>query len=77
MDALLSEYRPEPGAYDEMLDSSGALRPHWRPFVEHLAAEGPAAVKQRFDAADRYLRGSGVFYRVYDDPAASRARLAA
>lgn len=71
MDALLSGYLPQPGVYDEMVDASGALRPHWRPFVERLAAEGPHATKARFDAADRYLRESGVFYRVYDDPSAS------
>ncbi len=71
MDALLSGYRPQPGVYDEMVDASGTVRPHWRPFVERLAAEGQHATKARFDAADRYLRESGVFYRVYDDPSAS------
>ena len=68
---LIAGYRPLPGVYDEMVDEAGLVRPHWRPFVERLAAEGPDALAQRFGAADRYLKDSGVFYRVYDDPAAA------
>ena len=34
-----------------------------------LAALGGEEINRRFAAADRYLRDSGVFYRVYEDPA--------
>ena len=34
-----------------------------------LAALGPEEINRRFAAADRHLRDSGVFYRVYEDPA--------
>ena len=34
-----------------------------------LAGLGPEEINRRFAAADRYLRSSGVFYRVYEDPA--------
>lgn len=68
--ALLAGYRPLAGVYDEMIDATGAVRPHWSAFVGRLGAETPEALAQRFGAADRYLRESGVFYRVYDDPAA-------
>ena len=34
----------------------------------HGAALGPDEVNRRFSAADRQLRDSGVFYRVYEDP---------
>ena len=34
-----------------------------------LADLGPDEINRRFAAADRYLRDSGVFYRVYEDPA--------
>ncbi|MCC7251667.1 MAG: circularly permuted type 2 ATP-grasp protein [Hyphomicrobium sp.] len=67
---MLDGYRPQPGVYDEMVDETGAVRPHWAGFVDRLAAEAPGALQQRFGAADRYLKESGVFYRVYDDPAA-------
>ena len=38
-------------------------------FCGMLAALGPDEVNRRFAAADRHLRDSGVFYRVYEDPA--------
>ena len=52
-----------------MMDHHGRVREHWRPFLAMLAALGPEEVNRRFAAADRHLRDSGVFYRVYEDPA--------
>jgi uncharacterized circularly permuted ATP-grasp superfamily protein len=52
-----------------MMDHHGRVREHWRPFLSMLAALGPDEVNRRFAAADRHLRDSGVFYRVYEDPA--------
>jgi uncharacterized circularly permuted ATP-grasp superfamily protein/uncharacterized alpha-E superfamily protein len=66
---LLEDYRPFPGIYDEMMDRTGAVRGHWRPFLERLAGLGPDEINRRFAIADRYLRDSGVFHRVYEDPA--------
>src|SRR5260370_22062981 len=58
-----------PRVFDEMMDHDGRVREHWRPFLGMLAALGPEEVGRRFAAADRHLRDSGVFYRVYEDPA--------
>ena len=58
-----------PRNFDEMMDHHGRVREHWRPFLSMLAALGPDEVNRRFAAADRHLRDSGVFYRVYEDPA--------
>jgi uncharacterized circularly permuted ATP-grasp superfamily protein/uncharacterized alpha-E superfamily protein len=66
---LVSTYRPLPGIFDEMLAADGSIRPHWQPFLASLAALGVEEINRRFAAADRYLRDSGVFYRVYEDPA--------
>jgi uncharacterized circularly permuted ATP-grasp superfamily protein/uncharacterized alpha-E superfamily protein len=66
---LLSGYRPLPGIFDEMVDHDGRVRAHWRPFLAMLAALGSQEVNRRFAAADRHLHDSGVFYRVYEDPA--------
>ncbi len=66
---LLAGYRPLPGIHDEMMDSRGAVRSHWRPFLQHLANLGPDEIERRFAIAERYLRDSGVFHRVYEDPA--------
>ncbi|HKA79984.1 MAG TPA: circularly permuted type 2 ATP-grasp protein [Xanthobacteraceae bacterium] len=69
VEPLLSGYRPLPGIFDEMVDRDGRARPHWRPFLGMLAALGPQELNRRFAAADRHLHDSGVFYRVYEDPA--------
>jgi uncharacterized circularly permuted ATP-grasp superfamily protein/uncharacterized alpha-E superfamily protein len=67
--ASLSGYRPLPGIVDEMMDGDGQVRPHWKPLLSMLAGLGPEEIGRRFASADRYLRDSGVFYRVYEDPA--------
>src|SRR5882672_8179950 len=68
-DQILGGYKPRPGNFDEMMDRDGRVREHWRPFLTMLAALGPEEIDRRFAAADRHLRESGVFYRVYEDPA--------
>ena len=67
LEPLVSGYRPLPGIFDEMMDGDGRLRAHWQPFLSMLAALGGDEINRRFAAADRYLRDSGVFYRVYED----------
>ncbi|MGC2123129.1 MAG: circularly permuted type 2 ATP-grasp protein, partial [Xanthobacteraceae bacterium] len=69
LEALLSGYRPLHGVFDEMMDGDGRVRAHWQPFLTMLAALGGDEINRRFAAADRYLRDSGVFYRVYEDAA--------
>ena len=69
LDALVAAYRPLPSIFDEMMDDGGGVRAHWRSFLGMLAALGPEEINRRFAAADRYLRSSGVFYRVYEDAA--------
>lgn len=70
LEPLLAGYHClQPRHFDEMLDDSGHVRPHWRPFLTMLAGLGPEEINRRFAAADRHLRDSGVFYRVYEDPA--------
>jgi uncharacterized circularly permuted ATP-grasp superfamily protein/uncharacterized alpha-E superfamily protein len=64
---LLADYRPLPGVYDEMMADDGAVRAHWRELLTGLAALGREELSRRFAASDRYLRESGVFYRVYED----------
>src|SRR5215475_12905305 len=69
LDLILKGYRPRPGYFDEMMDRDGRVREHWRPFLTMLAALGADEIDRRFAAADRHLRESGIFYRVYEDPA--------
>ena len=69
LEQFVSGYRPLPDIFDEMMDRDGRVRAHWRPFLSMLAALGSDEINRRFAAADRYLRDSGVFYRVYEDAA--------
>src|SRR5712692_6922041 len=69
VEPLLSGYRTLPGIFDEMMDRDGRVRPHWHPLLAMFAGLGPKEIGRRFAAADRHLRDSGVFYRVYEDPA--------
>ncbi len=69
LDKFVSGYRPLPGIVDEMMDGNGRVREHWKPLLSMLAALGSEEINRRFASADRYLRDSGVFYRVYEDPA--------
>lgn len=65
--SFIGGYAALPGIRDEMMDAEGQPRPHWVPFLAALAELGPEELRRRFGAADRYLKESGVFYRVYDD----------
>jgi len=69
LERFVSGYRPLPGVFDEMMDADGRLHAHWRPLLSMLAALGGDEINRRCAAADRYLRNSGVFYRVYEDAA--------
>jgi uncharacterized circularly permuted ATP-grasp superfamily protein/uncharacterized alpha-E superfamily protein len=69
LEPFVAGYRPLHGVSDEMMDGNGQVRAHWRPFLTMLAALGGDEINRRFAAADRYLRDSGVFYRVYEDAA--------
>jgi uncharacterized circularly permuted ATP-grasp superfamily protein/uncharacterized alpha-E superfamily protein len=69
LERFVSGYRLLPGVFDEMMDADGHVRAHWQPLLAMLAALGSDEINRRFAAADRYLRDSGVFYRVYEDAA--------
>ena len=69
LEQFIASYQLLPGVFDEMMDGDGRVRPHWQPFLTTLAALGADEINRRFAAADRYLRNSGVFYRVYEDAA--------
>ncbi len=56
---LVREYRPLPGAYDELMTAKGELRPHWLPLLDRLAELGEDEIGRRFAAADRHLKEFG------------------
>jgi uncharacterized circularly permuted ATP-grasp superfamily protein/uncharacterized alpha-E superfamily protein len=64
--SLLDSYRVPDGAYDELLTSGGAVRPHWRAVARALDVLGPRELERRRRESQRLLRDDGVTYTVYE-----------
>ena len=64
---LLAGYRTVPGVHDELVDAHGRVRPQWAGLFARIDRLGRPEVECRFAGADRYLRDSGVVYRVYGE----------
>jgi len=61
-------YQPNPSFYDELMDASGKVRPHWQPLVDSLLSLGSEGLTSRWKEGRRLLHDHGVTYNVYDDP---------
>lgn len=68
---LLQSYTLQSGSSDELLDSNGVIRPVWSPLIRFLSQRPAAQLKQDFHRGDQYLRDAGVFFRHYEEGAAS------
>ena len=62
-------YRPpEEGHWDEALDETGRLRPHWRRLAASLRRIGQQEFAGRWEDGQRLIQANGVTYNVYGDP---------
>ncbi|MCW1247408.1 circularly permuted type 2 ATP-grasp protein [Pseudomonas sp. SAICEU22] len=68
MPDLLDRYPLTTGTYHELLDNSGAVRPHWRRLFDQLQRSTPAQLIQRQALLARQIQENGVTYNVYADP---------
>lgn len=68
MPDLLDRYPLTTGTYHELLDDSGAVRPHWRRLFDQLQRSTPAHLIQRQALLARQIQENGVTYNVYADP---------
>lgn len=57
----------KPGRFDELRDTTGALRPHWGAFARTLMALSPEEFARRQNSARATVQDNGVTYNVYDD----------
>ncbi|GMV99852.1 MAG: hypothetical protein AMXMBFR84_09910 [Candidatus Hydrogenedentota bacterium] len=55
-------------AYGEHLDSTGAIRPAWRPLIEAFETLEMAELTRRREQALQLVHDNGVTYNVYGDP---------
>lgn len=62
--------RNAPGValFDEMLDSAGQIRPHWKNVAHTLVQMGVGDLEVRASQSRRILHDNGVAYNVYTDP---------
>ncbi len=65
----LATYVADGRRYDELLDERGAVRRHWRPLIDKVAAEdGTGAGRRGLELTRRLIIENGVTYNVYADP---------
>jgi uncharacterized circularly permuted ATP-grasp superfamily protein/uncharacterized alpha-E superfamily protein len=67
-EARFATYLSDSHRYDELLDGSGEVRPHWRPLIDALAGDGAELARRGEDLARRLIIENGVTYNVYADP---------
>ena len=66
--AYLGGYSADARRYDELLDGSGVIRPHWKELFDRLGTEAGADVTRRgIELTRRLITENGVTYNVYAD----------
>ena len=66
---LLAGYsRLRNGGYDELMDASGEVRPHWEAFLAALADLPPAERAQRAERLNSRVREMGIAHDIFADP---------
>src|SRR3984957_1306033 len=67
--AYLGGYSADARRYDELLDGTGAIRPHWKALFERLGNESGSDVTRRgIELTRRLITENGVTYNVYAGP---------
>jgi len=65
----LTTYVADARRYDELLDEKGAVRQHWKPLIERVAAgEGTGAGRRGLELTRQLIIENGITYNVYADP---------
>jgi uncharacterized circularly permuted ATP-grasp superfamily protein/uncharacterized alpha-E superfamily protein len=65
---LLQTYQAGLNSYDEVLDTNGNVKPHWKALFETLEKLGIDELKNRNQEIISKLRENGVTYNVYEGP---------
>ncbi len=68
--ALTAGYAARVGSgYDELLDGSGNIRPHWGPLVAELSELPSSERAERAERLNRRVREMGIAHDIFADPA--------
>jgi uncharacterized circularly permuted ATP-grasp superfamily protein/uncharacterized alpha-E superfamily protein len=65
---LLSGYKRNAGAFDELLAKNGEIFLHYAKLLGELEQFGAAELARRADACQRFVNEHGITYNVYGDP---------
>ena len=68
---LLSDYRPPAGTFDELVDSTGAMRSHWVPVIAAFDSLPSRERLARARRLDRQVNDTGLAHDLYADPSAA------
>jgi uncharacterized circularly permuted ATP-grasp superfamily protein/uncharacterized alpha-E superfamily protein len=64
---IFSGYAPISGTFDELMDTSGVVRPAWKPLVDKLETLGDAELSRRWEKARQLIHENGISYNLYGD----------
>lgn len=71
--SVLERYRSDGMRFDEAVDPSGELRPHWAKIIEGLQGVGLVELQRRWEQAQQQILNDGVTFNPHDvDGRASR-----
>src|SRR4051812_15928190 len=59
------------GGFDELVEPSGAVKPHWEPLLHELAALNPATRLLRTEQLNARVRETGIAHDLFADPASA------
>ncbi len=65
--SLFDSYQPLEGVPDELVDSTGAMRPAWAELIAHMSALSPEQMAEAVARGEQHLADAGVFFRNQGD----------
>ena len=65
--SIPASYVPTAGRFDELVDETGAVRPHWESMVHTWATLGADEIVRRQTVAERLLVAEGAGHVFHDD----------
>jgi uncharacterized circularly permuted ATP-grasp superfamily protein/uncharacterized alpha-E superfamily protein len=65
---LTAQYPSAPESFDELVDGSGAVKPHWAPLLRELEALAPETRALRMEQINAKVRETGIAHDLFADP---------
>ena len=70
-DDLIRGYHALAGGFDELIDRTGTIKPHWEPLLAELAALNPATRSMRTEQLNARVRETGIAHDLFADPSST------